>query len=46
MESGLTSDLHIRSPADVEPGIRDILAISKRKGDRNDQRNETNESDP
>jgi hypothetical protein len=28
------------------PNIRDILAISKNKGDRRDLRNETNESNP
>jgi len=28
------------------PNIRDILAISKNKGDRPDRRNETNESNP
>jgi hypothetical protein len=28
------------------PNIRDILAISKNKGDRRDRRNETNESNP
>ncbi len=28
------------------PNIRDILAISKNKGDRRDPRNETNESNP
>jgi hypothetical protein len=28
------------------PNIRDILAISKNKGDRCDRRNETNESNP
>jgi hypothetical protein len=28
------------------PGIRDVLAISKNKGNRRDQRIETNESNP
>jgi hypothetical protein len=28
------------------PNIRDILAISKNKGDRRDPRNETDESNP
>jgi hypothetical protein len=30
----------------ASPNIRDILAISKNKGDRHDRRNETNESNP
>ncbi len=28
------------------PNIRDIMAISKNKGDRRDPKNETNESNP
>jgi hypothetical protein len=28
------------------PNVRDILAISKNKGDRRDPRNETDESNP
>jgi hypothetical protein len=36
----------MRSTADVEPNIRDIMAISKNKGDRRDARNETDESHP
>jgi hypothetical protein len=28
------------------PNIRDIMAISKNKGDRRDPRNETDESNP
>jgi hypothetical protein len=38
--------LQIRSAADVEPNIREIMAISKDEGDRRDPRTATDESNP
>jgi len=38
--------LQISNAADVEPNIRDIMAISENKGDRRDRSNETDESNP
>jgi hypothetical protein len=46
MESGRISELQGSSAADVEPNIRDIVAISKNEGDRRDPGNNTDESNP
>jgi hypothetical protein len=46
MGSGRTSELQIRRAADVEPNIRDVMAVSKNEGDRHDPGIETDESNP
>jgi hypothetical protein len=46
MESSRISGLQNQGGADVEPNIREVLAISRNKGDRRDPRNEADENIP